>query len=292
MAGSSGFLGTALADRLHADGHEVVRLVRRPARGAGEVTWDPEARHLDAAVLAGADGVVNLSGASINHVWTEVYRKILVTSRVNPTATIAAAITALNPTERPKVLVNGSAVGFYGDTGNLPVDEDATSGGDFLADLCRVWEGATRPVDDAGVRVVRLRTGFPLHRSGGFLAAVLPAFRMGLGPRLGSGRQWLPWISLEDWLSVVTFVLSREDVAGPVNAVGPAPVPNAEFTRDLATAVHRPAFVRIPGPPVRLFLGDLGRTMLASSRVRPGALNRHEFTFRHQTLPAALEAAL
>lgn len=292
MAGASGFLGTALAGRLSADGHEVVRLVRHPASGPAEVSWHPSAGQLDRSALAGAGAVVNLAGAPIAHLWTERYKKQLIGSRVDSTTTLATALAGLPPEARPPVLVNASGVHWYGDTGDRPVEEDQPPGEGFMPDLCRVWEAATRPAEDVGVRVVRLRTGYPLHRSGGFLKPQLLAFRLGLGGRLGSGRQWQPWISLHDWMAAVAFALSHADLSGPVNMVGPAPVTNADFTRELAAAVHRPALIPAPGLAIRLALGGLGSSMLDSLRVMPAALTRAGYQYRHPTLKSALEAAL
>jgi uncharacterized protein len=292
MAGSSGFLGSALAGRLRADGHEVVRLVRRPADGPAEISWNPSAGVLDRSALAGAGAVINLAGAPVARRWSDRYRKQLVSSRVDSTGTIAAALAGLPAGARPPVLVNASGVHWYGDTGDRQVEEDQPPGEGFMPDLCRVWEAATRPAEDAGVRVVRLRTGYPLHRSGGFLKPQLPAFRLGLGTKLGSGRQWQPWISLADWLGAVDFALSHPELSGPVNMVGPAPVSNADFTRELAAAVHRPALLTVPGSTIRLGLGGLGASMLDSLRVMPAALTRAGYQYRHPTLKSALEAAL
>ena len=240
MAGASGFLGTRLADRLTADGHQVTRLVRRPPRDPQERRWDPAAGQLDPAVVAEADAVVNLAGAGVGDKrWNDDYRRVIRTSRVDTTTTLAVTIAGLPAADRPAVLLNSSAVGWYGNTGDRAVEEDAPAGEGFLADVCRVWEAATRPAEDAGVRVVRLRTGLPLHRDGGLLKPQLLPFRLGVAGRLGSGRQWLPWISMVDWLDAA-FLLDRDDVAGPVNVVGPDPVTNAEFTRELARTTAPP----------------------------------------------------
>jgi len=291
-AGVSGFLGSRLVDRLVADGHEVVRLVRRRP-GPREVQWNPAADELDPAVLSGADLVVNLAGAGVGDKrWTAAYRNLLRSSRVDSTGTIARAIANLPPSDRPKALFNASAIGWYGDTGDQPVEEDAPAGEGFLADVCRVWEAATGPAERAGVRVVRLRTGYPLHRDGGLLKPQILPFRLGLGGRMGSGRQWIPWISLADWLDAVLFLIERTDIAGPVNVVGPAPVTNAEFTREFAAALHRPALIPIPGLALRIVLGGLATEALSSSRVLPGVLSRAGFRYQHSTLPAALAAAL
>ncbi|MFG1952577.1 TIGR01777 family oxidoreductase [Micromonospora sp. NPDC048830] len=293
MAGASGFLGTRLVERLTADGHQVTRLVRRPARTPDERQWNPSAAELDPAAVAEADAVVNLAGAGVgDRRWNDGYKRLIRSSRVDTTTTLAIRIAELPAADRPAVLLNASAVGWYGNTGDRVVYEDAPAGEGFLADVCRVWEAATRPAEDAGARVVRLRTGLPLHRDGGMLKPQLLPFRLGIAGRLGSGRQWLPWISLADWLRVAAFLLERDDVAGPVNAVGPNPVTNAEFTRELARQLHRPAVIPIPAPALRLALGGFAHEALTSARVLPGALTRAGFTYRHQDLPGALRAAL
>ncbi|HEX6969678.1 MAG TPA: TIGR01777 family oxidoreductase [Micromonosporaceae bacterium] len=293
MAGSSGFLGTHLTRRLTADGHEVVRLVRRPPRAPDEIEWSPAEGRLDPSALAGADAVVNLAGANIGaQRWTSRYREELRTSRTTTTATIARTIAGLPAADRPAALLNSSAVGWYGDTGDRPVEEDAPGGTGFMADVARDWEAATRPAEEAGVRVVLLRSGLPLHRDGGLLKPQLLPFRLGLGGTFGSGRQWIPWISLTDWLAAVAFLLHRDDITGPVNVVGPAPATNAEFTRALGRALHRPAIWPIPGFALRLLLGGLAEEALVSHRVMPGVLNRAGFAFCHPELSEALRVAL
>jgi len=293
MAGASGFLGGHLADRLTADGHDVVRLVRRSAQGPAEISWRPSGGQVDQAALAGADAVVNLTGAGVGDKrWTGRYKEVLRASRVDTTATLAAGIAALPPADRPGALLNASGVHWYGDTGDRTVDEESPAGDGFLADLCRVWEAATRPAEDAGVRVVRLRSGLPLHRDGGLLKPQLLPFKLGIAGRLGSGRQWQPWISLDDWLAAVTFLLEREDMTGPVNVVGPAPARNAEFTKALGRALHRPTVVPLPALALRAVLGEFAVEALASIRALPGVLTRAGFTYRHTALDAALHAAL
>ncbi|WP_433343715.1 TIGR01777 family oxidoreductase [Micromonospora sp. CA-111912] len=293
MAGASGFLGTRLVDRLKADGHQVTRLVRRSARTPDERRWNPSGAQLDPAVVADADAVINLAGAGVGDKrWNDAYKRLIRSSRVDTTTTLAITIAGMPAADRPAVLLNASAVGWYGNTGDRVVEEDAPAGEGFLADVCRVWEAATRPAEDAGVRVVRLRTGLPLHRDGGLLKPQLLPFKLGVAGRLGSGRQWLPWISMVDWLRVVQFLLDRDDVAGPVNGVGPAPVTNAEFTRELARQLHRPAVVPIPALALKVALGGFAQEALTSTRVLPGALTRAGFTYRHPDLPGALRAAL
>lgn len=293
MAGASGFLGTRLVDRLTADGHHVTRLVRRPPRADDERQWDPSAAQLDPAVVAGADAVVNLAGAGVGDKrWNDEYRRLIRSSRVDTTTTLAIAIAGLPAADRPTALLNSSAVGWYGNTGDRAVEEDSPAGEGFLADVCRVWEAATRPAEDAGVRVVRLRTGLPLHRDGGLLKPQLLPFKLGVAGKLGSGRQWLPWISMRDWLDAVVFLLDRGDVGGPVNVVGPAPVTNAEFTRELARQLHRPAIMPIPAVALKVALGGFAQEALTSTRVLPGVLTKANFRYTHPDLAGALHAAL
>jgi hypothetical protein len=300
MAGSSGFLGSRLTARLAADGHQVVRLVRRAAAGPDEVSWDPHAGQLDPAAVAGFDALVNLAGSAIGldlgrlaipiRPWTAHYRDVFRSSRVDTTATLARAAAAADP--RPATFLAGSATGWYGDAGGAEVDEQAPPGDGFMADTCRVWEAATGPAEAAGVRVVRLRTGMPLDRSGGLLGPMLLPFRLGAGARLGSGRQWVPWISMADWLDAAVFLLGRPDIAGPVNMVGPTPATNAEFTRALADLLHRPAVLALPPVLLRLAIGEFGRDAVASKRVVPAVLNRAGFRFTHPDVRSALAAAL
>lgn len=293
IAGSSGFLGSHLADRLTNGGHPVTRLVRRKPRAAGEVRWDPAAGELDPAALSGVDAVVNLAGASAaGHRWTERYKAKFRASRVDATSTLARTIAALPAAARPSLLANASAVGWYGDTGDRAVTEEAPAGEGFLPDLCRAWEAATRPAEEAGVRVVRMRTGLPLHASGGMLKPLLLPFRLFAGGKLSTGRQYMPWISLADWLGAVEFLMSREDIAGPVNLTGPVPVTNAELTSTLARLLHRPAVFTVPRLALRAVLGAFGDESLRSQRVLPGVLEREGFSFAHRDIGSALRAAL
>jgi uncharacterized protein len=301
IAGATGFLGGALYERLRADGHQVVRLVRRDYPAVpSDVSWRPEAGLLDPAALNGCDAVVNLTGSRLGsrigrlqlpvRPWTAGYREQFRSSRVDTTATLARAIAEAD--RKPAVFLAGSAVGWYGDTGDAEVDEQAPAGEGFFADTCRVWEAATGPAERAGVRVVRMRTGMPLDRSGGLIGPQLLTFRLGLGGRIGNGRQWQPWISMADWLSAVVFLLERDDIAGPVNLVGPAPVRNAEITKALGQILHRPTLLPVPAPLLRVALGEFGRDALASKRVLPGVLTGAGFPFTHRELRPALEAAL
>jgi uncharacterized protein (TIGR01777 family) len=286
IAGSSGFLGTRLVRTLTEDGHKVQTLVRREPRTTSETRWDPDHGRVDAGVIAGADAVINLAGANVGGKrWTSAYKRELRDSRVDTTATLARAIAE---TDGPAVLLNSSAVGFYGDTGDRPVDEQAPGGTGFLADLCREWEAATAPAQAAGVRVVHLRTGLPLDRDGGFLKPLTLIFKLGAGGKLGSGDQYLPWISLPDWLAAVGLLLKRDDLAGPVNLTGPNPVTNAAFTRALARQLHRPALIPVPRLALRAALGEFGDEALASQRVLPGLLTNAGFDFRYGDVTSAL----
>lgn len=293
MAGSSGFLGSHLRRDLAADGHDVVRLVRREPRTSDERRWDPAQRSLDASVLAGADAVVNLAGAGVEDKrWTDSYRTVLRDSRVGPTATLAAAIAALPEGQRPRVLLNGSGIGFYGNTGDAAVDETSPAGGGFFPDMCRAWEGATEAARTAGVRVVLLRTGLVLARDGGLLRPFLLTTRFFAGGPLAGGRHWMPWIAIADWVGAVRFLMARDDLSGPVNVVGPDPVRNKDFTRALGRVLHRPTPWPIPKFALRLLLGDFAEEAVASQRVLPGVLSKAGYAFRYSTVESALRSAL
>jgi uncharacterized protein (TIGR01777 family) len=291
IAGASGFLGTRLVDTLRTDGHDVHRLVRRAPRSADESRWDPARGQVDPAAVAAADAVVNLAGANINgRRWTAAYKKVLVDSRVDTTSTLATAIAAAE--RRPAVLLNASGIHVYGDCGDRAVDEQDPPGTGFLADLCREWEAATAPADDAGVRVVHLRTSFPLDREGGFLKPLLLVFKLGGGGKLAGGRQYMPWISLPDWLGATTMLLERGDIAGPVNLTGPEPATNAEFTEALGRAVHRPTLLPVPAFALRAALGELGDWAVASLRATPGVLTKAGYAFRHRSVASAVRWAV
>ena len=293
MAGASGFLGTRLVDRLRGAGHEVTRLVRRAARRDDEASWQPGQGQLDPAVVAGADLVINLAGANVGgKPLTARYKSELRSSRVDTTGTIARAIRQLGDADRPRTLLQASAVGWYGDTGDNPVTEEAPAGRTFLADLCRVWEAAARPAEDAGTRVVLLRTGLVLDREGSLLKPLLPLFKLGAGAKLGGGRQWMPWTALPDWLGAVDFLIERDDIAGPVNMVGPEQATNAQFTKALAGAVHRPALLSVPTPALYLALGELAGESLISQRVVPAVLDRAGYQWTCPTLASAVHAAV
>nr|WP_221376229.1 TIGR01777 family oxidoreductase [Actinoplanes polyasparticus] len=290
ISGASGFLGGNLVERLRGHGHEVTKLVRRPARSADEATWQPAQGQIDPQVVAAADTVINLSGANVGGKrWTAGYKSELRSSRVDTTGTLARAIRKLPEADRPRTLLQASAVGWYGETGDTPATEEASAGTTFLADLCRVWEAAARPAEDAGVRVVLLRTGLTLDS---LLKPLLPLFKLGGGAKLGGGRQWMPWVSLPDWLGAADFLLEREDISGPVNIVGREQITNAQFTKAVAAAVHRPALLSVPGPALHVVLGELAGESLRSARVVPAVLERAGFRWAYPTIEGAVQATV
>jgi uncharacterized protein len=290
ITGSTGLIGKALVRASRDEGLTVIRLVRRPAAAEDEVRWDPF-DGVDAASLEGVDAVVHLAGAGIgDHRWTDTYKRELRDSRIEGTRTLARALAGLS--RRPAVFVSGSAVGFYGDTGDTPVDESASAGTGFLASLCRDWEAAAQPAVDAGIRVVHPRTGLVLSREGGLLGRVLPLFRLGLGGRLGSGRQWMSWISLRDTVAALRFLID-DGLQGPINLTAPEPVTNAAFTAAVGRALRRPAPFIVPAPALRLALGGFAdEGALVSQRVLPNRLAKAGFVFRHPDIDTALAAVL
>jgi uncharacterized protein (TIGR01777 family) len=293
ITGSSGLIGTALADHLRADGTDVLRLVRRQPETSAEVHWDPAAPGggLRWSALGTVDAVVHLSGAPVaGGRWTPARKRLLRDSRIGSTAALVGALLAADAP--PPTLLAGSAIGWYGDTGDRTVDESVPSGSGFLATLVRDWESAAEPAAAAGVRVVHLRSGVVLSRSGGMLRPLLPPFRLGLGARVGTGSQYLSWISIADHVRAVTYLLGRPDISGPVNLTAPVPATNREFTRALAVAVRRPAPLAIPGWAVRLALGELATELLGSSRVRPAKLEQAGFCFDYPAIGPALAEAV
>jgi uncharacterized protein (TIGR01777 family) len=291
LSGASGFLGSRLIPHLRAGGHETVQLVRREPADAAQRRWNPAAGVIEPSALNGVDAVINLTGANVGgHRWTPAYKRLLVDSRVDATSTLAGAIAAR--TDRPKAFISASAVGYYGDTGDDPVDEQSPPGEGFLADLCRQWEAATRPAEDAGCRVVHPRTGFPLATDGGLLKPLYWQFKLFAGGRMGNGKQYQPWISMPDWLAAITYLLEHDDIAGPVNLTGPEPVRNAEFAAALGRVLHRPSLVPVPGFALRIAVGEFAGEALAGQRVFPRVLAEHGFPFQHPTIDDALKWAV
>ncbi|HEY2795372.1 MAG TPA: TIGR01777 family oxidoreductase [Micromonosporaceae bacterium] len=292
IAGSSGFIGAALIARLKDEGHEVVRLVRRTTSSPDEVSWSPAERMLGADALAGADAVVNLAGAGIgDHRWTASYKRKIQRSRVDATTTIAHAVADGIASGGPKVLVNASAIGFYGDRGDEHLTEQSPAGDGFLPDVCRAWEGATQAAEEAGARVCHLRTGLVLGPKAGLLGRMVPLFKAGLGGKLGSGKQWMSWISLADEVSAIRFLLDH-DVAGPVNLTGPTPVRNGEFTQVLGDLLNRPTKVDAPKIGLRVVLGEFATDVVSSADVAPAVLTGAGFAHEHADVASALRWAL
>jgi hypothetical protein len=294
LSGASGMIGSALASAFAAAGYQPVRLVRRLALAADEIQWQPGADPLlaDPAPLEGAAAVVHLGGANIAQGrWTPARRRLLHASRIDSTRALARLLASLR--RPPKVFFVASATGFYGDRGDELLDENSQPGHGFLASLCLDWEAASFAASRAGIPVLHLRTGVVLSPGQGALARLVPLFRLGLGGRLGSGRQWMSWISLTDLTRAILFLLAGPPVSGPVNLTAPNPVTNLQFTHTLARQLHRPVFLPVPAPLLRLALGQMAdETLLASARAYPARLSTAGFTFTHPLLASALEVML
>ncbi|MGN6679499.1 MAG: TIGR01777 family oxidoreductase [Streptosporangiaceae bacterium] len=293
VSASSGLIGTALVRELAGGGDDVVRLVRRPPRSSAEIYWQPEAPSggLTPSALADVDAVIHLSGAPVGpRRWTQARKAVLRSSRILSTRNLASAMAAAEP--QPRVLLCASAVGYYGDTGDATVDETSPAGRGFLAHLVADWEAAAAPARDAGIRVVHLRSGLVLSPSGGLLSRLLPPFRLGAGAKIGSGRQYMSWISLADEISAVRFLLTSAEAAGAFNLAAPEPVTNAEFTLALAGVLGRPALLTLPSPALRMALGELSGELLGSISVRPARLQETGFSFAHPDIATALRAML
>jgi uncharacterized protein (TIGR01777 family) len=287
--GASGLIGSALVPALESDGHEVVRLVRREAHGPDEASWDPETGSVDTAALAGVDVVVHLAGETIGQRWTSATKQRVLESRVEGTRVIAEAVAALDPAP---VLLCASAIGYYGNRGDEIVTESSPRGSGFLADVVEAWEQAARPARDAGARVAHLRQGIVLSRDGGALQRLLTPFKLGVGGRVGSGRQWWSWVGLDDVVGAYRFALETE-LEGPVNVTSPNPATNAEFVKAVGRALGRPAVLPLPSFAVSAAFGQMGREMLLEGqRVLPERLTQAGFTFAHPALDEALAAAL
>jgi uncharacterized protein len=293
VTGSSGLIGSAVVGSLAASGHRVVRLVRRTPASDDEIAWDPLAPTggLAPGALDGLDAVVHLAGANVaGRRWTAAYKEEIRASRVRGTqALVGALATASTP---PAVLLSASAIGWYGDTGGREVDESSPAGSGFLPGVVTGWEAAARRAEESGIRVVTMRAGLVMSRRGGVLARLLPPFRLGLGARLGSGRQVMSWITLADYAAIVDFLLAHREISGPVNLTTPHPVTNAEFTAALAAAVHRPGLLFVPGQALKLALGEVTSDLLSSARVIPRRLEAAGYQFRFPFLPGALAAEL
>jgi uncharacterized protein (TIGR01777 family) len=291
VSGASGLIGAALVEALRAQNSKVRRLVRCAASRADEVSWYPERGEIAPRAMDGVTAVVNLAGENLSQRWTTSARRLIRDSRVQSTTLLARAIAHANP--RPRVLVSASAMGIYGTHRDDPVDESGSLADDFLASVCKEWEASTAPASDAGVRVALSRTGLVIARDGGVLARLLLPFRLGLGGRLGSGRQWMSWVALTDVVGALRFMIEAETLAGPVNVVAPKPVTNAEFTDTLGRVLGRPTFTVVPAFALELALGQMATdTALASQRIVPRRLTESGFQFALPTLESALRREL
>lgn len=293
ITGSTGLIGSALAASLLGDGHTVVRLVRRAPRSQSEVRWEPQSAGggLSPAALSGLNAVIHLAGAPIaGGRWTEARKAELRASRIQSTTAVVAAMTSA--AAPPAALLCGSAIGWYGDTGDRQVDETAPAGPGFLAGLVQDWEAAARAAQSAGIRVVSMRSGIVLSGQGGMLARLAPLFRFGLGARIGSGSQFISWIALTDEVRAIRFLLDHAEATGPVNLTAPAPVTNAAFTAALARTLGRPAPLRIPAPVLRTALGEVSSELLTGARVLPRKLQAAGFEFRYPGIADALAAEM
>ena len=291
VTGASGLIGGALVPFLRAGGHDVLRMVRRTPRAQDEARWDPESGELDASALGSLDAVVHLAGENIaGGRWTEARKTRLRASRVGPTRLLAEALARLK--RKPQVLVSASALGYYGHRGDTWLTEKDSPADDFLGRLSVEWERATAPAQEAGIRVVSPRIGIVLSPAGGALAKMLLPFKAGLGGVVGPGTQYMSWIALDDLVGVIQHLLERSDLAGPVNAVSPSPVTNAELTKTLGRVLGRPTLMAVPAFALRLVLGEMADTLLASTRLRPERLLATGYPFRFPQLEGALRHAL
>ncbi len=290
VTGVSGPIGAALLPSLQTRGYDVVRLVRGPARNGAQISWDPQ-KPLSPDAVSGFDAVIHLAGESIAARWTPAKKAKIRDSRVLGTANLAEAL-AQAP-DKPQVFASGSAIGYYGDRGEELLREGSASGTDFLADVCREWETAAQPAAAAGIRTVHMRTGVVLSPKGGALGKMLTPFKMGVGGRIGDGRQWMSWIDVQDMVGAIHHILKTDLLQGPVNMVAPKPVTNAEFTRTLAGVLGRPAMLPLPAFAVKLAFGEMGETvLLGSQRVEPSQLVASGYPFRFRELHASLEHVL
>ena len=290
ISGASGPIGAALVASLRAGGSAVTRLVRKAAAGPDQIVWDP-ARPLPPDSVSGFDAVIHLAGESIVGRWTAAKKWRILESRAQGTGHLAEAAAKASPPLR--VFISASAVGFYGNRGDETLREDSPSGTGFAAEVCRLWEAAAQPAAKAGIRTAQMRIGVVMSADGGALPAMLTPFRLGLGGRMGNGRQWWPWVSVRDIVGAIQHVLTHESLSGPVNIVAPNPVRNAEFTRILASVLKRPALFPMPAFAVRVIFGEMGEELfLGSQRVEPARLLASGYQFQHPDLKNALQDIL
>lgn len=286
ITGASGLIGTALVGHLKSEGHTVQRLVRRPVVAPDEIQWDPKTGYVDIEALRGVNAIIHLAGVGVGDKrWSKKYKSEILNSRLLGTTAIAHAVNEV----KPQVFISASAIGWYGESGNRTVVEADRVGDDFLAAVCREWENAADLVTD--VRTVKIRTGLVLDPTGGALGRMLPLFRLGLGGKLGNGKQWWSWITLHDVIRAITFLLENK-VSGPVNLTSPNPVTNQEFTSALARAMHRPALFPAPAIALKIALGGFSSEILGSKKVAPHALTEAGFTWDYPHITNALTALI
>jgi uncharacterized protein len=291
VTGATGLIGSALLPALVAGGHTVVRVSRSPGPRPDTITWDPARGILDPKGLADVDAVVHLAGEPVDERWTAAHKRAIRESRIVSTALLARTLAALRPP--PRVLVSASAIGYYGDRGDEPLDEGSAAGTGFLAEVGRAWEDAAAPARESGIRTVHPRFGIVLSRSGGALARLLPPFELGAGGKVAHGRQWMSWVARTDAVAALVYALEDDRLAGPVNVTAPHPVSNAEFAKTLGRVLHRPALTTIPAFALRLMYGELAdEALMASQRAYPRALEAAGFAFLYPTLEAALRHEL
>lgn len=291
VTGATGLIGSALGRSMKADGHDLVRFVRRTPEGPEEARWDPERGYVDPEGLAGCGAVVHLAGAGVaDHRWTAAYKREIRDSRVKGTAAIASAVAAM--ADPPATLVCGSAIGYYGDTGDRTVDEDSPAGEGFLPEVCVEWEAAAAPARDAGIRTVFARTGLVVAAEGGAWGKLFPIFKAGIGGRLGNGRQYWSHISMHDEIAALRHLIDTPALTGPVNLTAPEPLTNRQVTAAMGRVLHRPAVFAVPAPVMRVVLGEFAQDVLGSQRVRPTRLLESGFVFRYPGIEDSIRAAL
>ncbi|MBC7899349.1 MAG: TIGR01777 family protein [Saprospiraceae bacterium] len=294
ITGASGLIGTALQKSFAEKGHEMLLATRGDPKKPEQIQWDMETgfAEADLARLEGLDAVIHLAGENVSGLrWTEDKKKAIRESRIKGTHNIVNTLSNLE--NKPKVLISGSAIGFYGDRGDDVMTETSPAGDTFLSDVCKAWETESRRAEDSGIRTVLLRTGIVLSKDGGALATMLTPFKFGVGGVVGSGKQWMSWVSLDEVVGVINFALENESLRGAVNIVSPNPVTNEEFTKTLGEVLYRPTFLPLPEFAVNLVFGEMGDALLlASTRVEPKRLKEAGFEFKFTDLKAALEHAV
>jgi len=289
VTGATGLIGRRVVAALRERGDEVTVLSRDPRQGE---RWDPVREPAPARALAGRDAVVHLAGENIAQRWTAPAKQAIEESRVQATRNLVAALAALSADERPRTLLSGSAIGYYGAHGDEPIDEETPAGNGFLAQTCAAWEAEAEAAEALGVRVVRMRTGVVLDQAGGALAKMLPPFKLGVGGPVAGGRQYVSWIEPEDLVGIATAALEDERWQGAVNATSPSPARNGELAKALGRALHRPALLPVPGAALRLLYGEMAEVLTSGARVLPARALMNGYEFRYPELDAALRAAL